>query len=72
MIEALIRQRFGAAHLTVVSDDRRLKEAARRRHCPSLGCLDFLEQAGSAAPPQPVAGGAGNRRPFRRGDAALA
>jgi len=40
---------------TVVSDDRRLKVAARRRGCPLLGCLDFYErflQPRAAAPPK--------------------
>ena len=53
-IEALILHDSAPRQLTIVSDDRRLKEAARRRHCPSLGCLDYLEQAGR---PPPVAPG---------------
>ena len=28
----------------MVSDDHRLQQAARRRQCPALGCLDFLEE----------------------------
>jgi len=38
--------------LTVVSDDHRLKDAARRRHCVALGCLDYLEQM-QRGPPAP-------------------
>ena len=52
VIEALIRRDSAPRQLTIVSDDRRLKEAARRRHCPALGCLDYLEQVGR--PPRPV------------------
>ena len=28
----------------VVSDDRRLQQAARRRSCVALGCLDYLDR----------------------------
>lgn len=44
--------------LTLVSDDRRLRDAARRRGCLVLGCLDYAERylltpgrTPSAAPP---------------------
>ena len=50
VIEAIIRREPAPRQLTVVSDDRRLKEAARRRQCPALGCLDYLEQAGRPSP----------------------
>jgi uncharacterized protein len=43
VIEDLIEREPQPKQLAVVSDDRRLKDAARRRHCVSLGCLDFLE-----------------------------
>ena len=46
VIEALIRRDPSPRQLTIVSDDRRLKEAARRRQCVSSGCLDYLEQVG--------------------------
>ena len=49
MIEAIIQRDSTPRQLTIVSDDRRLKEAARRRQCPSLGCLDYLEQVAAAA-----------------------
>ncbi len=45
-IEELIRADSAPRSLTVVSDDRRLKEAARRRHCPTQNCLDFFEETG--------------------------
>jgi len=44
LIEALIRQNSAPKQLTVVSDDRRIQAAAQRRHCPVLGCLEFLEE----------------------------
>jgi uncharacterized protein len=44
LIEELIRHDSAPKQLTVVSDDHRLQQAARRRHCPVLGCLDFLEE----------------------------
>src|SRR5205085_11050412 len=53
VIEALIRQDSAPKQLTVVSDDRRLKEAARRRECAALGCLDYLEQL-RRPPPVPA------------------
>jgi predicted RNA-binding protein with PIN domain len=43
LIEELIHKETSPRQLTVVSDDRRLKEAASRRGCGALGCLDFLE-----------------------------
>ncbi|HVS36726.1 MAG TPA: NYN domain-containing protein [Gemmataceae bacterium] len=49
VIEAIIRREATPRRLTVVSDDRRLKEAARRRRCPALGCLDYVEQVGRSA-----------------------
>ena len=55
LIEELIRHDSAPRGLTVVSDDRRVRRAARRRHCAVLGCLDFLDQlsrpALPAAPP---------------------
>jgi hypothetical protein len=51
VIEAIIRHESAPRRLAVVSDDRRLKEAARRRHCTALGCLDYLEQTRRPSPP---------------------
>src|SRR5262245_9957963 len=42
LIEEVIRKAPAPKHLTVVSDDRRIQAAARRRRCPVLGCADFL------------------------------
>jgi predicted RNA-binding protein with PIN domain len=56
LIEALIRKASAPRHLTVVSDDRRIKDAARRRHCVVSGCGDFLkemERRRKPAPPPP-------------------
>jgi hypothetical protein len=52
VIEDLIRRDPSPGDLTVVSDDLRLRQAARRRRCPALGCLDFIEQA--TRPPRPA------------------
>ncbi len=43
VIEDLIRADADPRHLTVVSDDLRLREAARHRGCVSLRCLDYAE-----------------------------
>jgi hypothetical protein len=51
LIEELIGQDSAPRGLTVVSDDRRVRRAARRRHCPVLGCLDFVERLGRPAEP---------------------
>ena len=29
--------------MTVVSDDHRIRDAARRRHCLPMGCAEYLE-----------------------------
>jgi predicted RNA-binding protein with PIN domain len=44
LIEQLIRQQSAPRQLMVVSDDHRLREAARRRRCPTVGCQEYLEQ----------------------------
>src|SRR5262245_13388076 len=43
VIEELIRRHSSPRSLTVVSDDRRLKDAARRRHCQIQDCQAFLQ-----------------------------
>jgi hypothetical protein len=53
VIEDLIRRDSAPRLLTVVSDDRRLKDAARRRQCPTPGCLDFYDEIDKAPPPAP-------------------
>ena len=58
LIETLIRQESSPRQLTIVSDDNRLKDAARRGRCPSVGCLDYLEQAGRPTPTPPTVDGA--------------
>lgn len=44
LIELLIQQASAPRQLTVVSDDHRIQQAARRHQCPVLGCLDYLEE----------------------------
>jgi hypothetical protein len=46
LIEDLVRHHSAPQHLTVVSDDHRIRDAARRRHCAILGCVDYLEWLG--------------------------
>jgi predicted RNA-binding protein with PIN domain len=42
LIEELIRQEAAPKNLTVVSDDRRVQQAARRRNCVAQGCEEYL------------------------------
>jgi hypothetical protein len=56
LIENLIRHDSAPRRLTVVSDDHRIREAARRRHCTVLTCAAYLEwldrqRRGRRAPP---------------------
>jgi hypothetical protein len=57
LIETLIRQESSPRQLTIVSDDHRLKDAARRGKCVSIGCLDYLEQVGRPVKGPPAADG---------------
>jgi predicted RNA-binding protein with PIN domain len=43
LIEILIGHDSAPKQLAVVSDDHRLQQAARRRHCHVVGCADYLE-----------------------------
>jgi uncharacterized protein len=43
VIEEQIRHAADPKHLTVVSDDHRIQQAARRRHCAVLRCADYLD-----------------------------
>src|SRR5262245_21736472 len=60
LIEELIRDEPAPRSLTVVSDDNRIREAARRRGCVVLGCLDYCERwvqprtAPAGPPPEPA------------------
>src|SRR5262249_38597892 len=61
LIEALIRRASAPRHLTVVSDDHRIQQAARRRRCAVSGCGDFLqalERRRRPAPSPPAGPGA--------------
>jgi predicted RNA-binding protein with PIN domain len=44
VIEELIRQDTAPRRLVVVSDDRRLQRAGRRRHCAVMNCKDYLAE----------------------------
>jgi predicted RNA-binding protein with PIN domain len=50
LIETLIRQTSTPRQLTVVTDDRRIQQAARRRHCTVRGCADYLEALERSSP----------------------
>lgn len=41
LIEETIRKAAAPEQLTVVSNDRRIKESARRRRCPVTECVEF-------------------------------
>jgi predicted RNA-binding protein with PIN domain len=44
LIEDLVEADSSPRQLTVVSDDRRIKDAARKKQCIVRGCLDFMEE----------------------------
>ena len=50
LIEALIRRESAPQNLTVVSDDHRIQQAARRGQCVPLGCGDFLDRLADHRP----------------------
>jgi hypothetical protein len=54
LIEQLIRRASVPHRLTVVSDDHRIREAARRRHCVVQGCGDFLDALDARRRPRPA------------------
>jgi predicted RNA-binding protein with PIN domain len=53
LIEDLLAREDRPHHLTLVTDDRRLQQAARHRSCQVSGCLDFIDKVkqSSAQPP---------------------
>jgi hypothetical protein len=52
LIEQLIRKASAPRNLTVVSDDHRIRDAARRRRCVVSGCGDFLQALQGRRKPQ--------------------
>ncbi len=54
LIETLIHQASAPRQLTVISDDRRIKDAARRKHCLVQGCGEFLEELQRRRKPPPA------------------
>jgi predicted RNA-binding protein with PIN domain len=54
LIEELIQHESAPRQLTVVSDDHRVRQSARRRHCPVLGCLDYLDEVEQGRRRRPV------------------
>jgi uncharacterized protein len=55
VIEGLIDADPSPRALTVVSNDHRLQQAARRRGCDVSGCLDYYEADRSTPRPEPAA-----------------
>jgi predicted RNA-binding protein with PIN domain len=64
LIEFLIQHSSTPRQLTVISDDRRLQQAARRRDCTAQGCNEFVawlarrqrERQRQATPPEKCEG----------------
>jgi predicted RNA-binding protein with PIN domain len=54
LIEDLIRKESAPQYLTLISNDHRLREAARLRGCRQIECVAFFADLGSRHPP-PVA-----------------
>jgi uncharacterized protein len=55
VIEDLIQREAVPRQLTIISDDHRIQQAARRRHCPMLGCMDYLDEMERLRRPAPPA-----------------
>lgn len=53
LIERMIGHAATPKLLTVVSNDHRIRDAARRRHCPVAECVEFWETLGRRTPPRP-------------------
>jgi predicted RNA-binding protein with PIN domain len=71
LIEELIRRASAPKLLTVVSNDRRIREAARRRQCPVVECVEFWDTLGQRTKGRPDGPGAGEGKRDRvsRGEA---
>jgi len=54
LIEEMLRQVNAPNQVTVVSDDRRLQEAARRNKCRVLACEDYWILAETIPAPKPL------------------
>jgi predicted RNA-binding protein with PIN domain len=54
LIEDLIRREPSPRQLTVISDDHRIQQAARRRGCPALGCMAYLDEMERPRRPRPT------------------
>jgi hypothetical protein len=63
LIESMIRTAPVPRELTVVTNDRRIREAARRRECPVRECIEFWEWLSTRPKPHtpPPADGDGER-----------
>ena len=53
LIEEMIQHAAAPRRLTVVSDDHRIKDAARRKQCVVMGCEEFLKDLQRRRKPPP-------------------
>lgn len=68
LIEDLIRHESVPKQLVVVSDDHRIQQAARRRHCVVQGCDEFLEDQQRRRKSRPSAASAEEAKPSAERD----
>jgi hypothetical protein len=71
LIEVLIRQEAAPHKLTVVSNDQRLREAARRRRCVGWTLPDYVDWLERTTLPMPATPTVGEGKPARVSDAEL-
>jgi hypothetical protein len=71
LIEELIRRAAAPKLLSVVSNDRRIRDAARRRRCVVVECVDFWTSLGQRTPaaPDPSVEADSKREGISRGEA---
>lgn len=63
LIEELIRRDATPRKLTVVSDDHRIQQAARRRRCLVMGCQEFLNEVDRRRQKRPPSPGLPSAKP---------
>ncbi len=51
LLELLMRRASAPRQVTVVSDDHRVQQAARRRQCHALGCGEYMDWLAARRPP---------------------
>ena len=68
LIEELIRKASAPGRLTVVTNDHRLVQAARRRGCPVADCVAFYESLTGERPGPPEPAPESSEKPEHDGD----